>query len=800
LLAASSSLVCFSDSNSISLLQVELSKAVGKERIFVLNDLALEYSELSFKKALLASEKAIRLSKKQNDKVLEACSRLNLGNVYYEHCKYDNALEEFKRSFHLYKNYAPTNYVDINYCLNNIAVVYEQIGDYTNALACYLESLKIADKLNDADGKATAYVNLGSFYDSIGLYDKALYYLTNALQIFKHENSISGIATTLGNLSSTHLNLGNYSKALEYQLESLKLEEKNENRGGMAISYSSIADIYLETTNYTKAINNYNESIKLAKKIDNKNILCGAYSGLGDVYFQLKSYKKALQHHNKALNIALEINSKENLFNLHKNLSETYCLLGNHEKAIEHLKKYDEAKDKVFNEMLAKQMLKMENKYRYEKQKHENDLLKSRSQLQELRIQRFGMLLFLSFTIIIILVIALSLLLYTIRKRKLAEKEKQKLEKRLERSRKMETIGLLAGGVAHDLNNVLSGIVSYPDLLLMELPENSPLRQPLLTIKQAGERAAAIVQDLLTLARRGVNTSKTICLNNIVNEVIKSPECQAVNSFYSKINIVTNLSEHLNNINGSEIHLKKMLINLITNSVEANSDTIKISTYNFDHKEIGNAVCLSVSDNGVGISDKDLRNIFEPFYTKKAMGRSGTGLGMAIVWNTVHDHNGQIEIESKESKGTTVKIFFPITNKKIAEQNNKLPLDEYKGNNEKILVVDDIEEQRKIAEKILKKLGYSVATAATGSEAISYIKKTPVDLLILDMILDNGMNGLETYKEILKINPKQKAVIASGYSENIDVKLAQVLGAGAYIKKPYSIESIGFAIKKELSK
>ena len=180
------------------------------------------------------------------------------------------------------------------------------------------------------------------------------------------------------------------------------------------------------------------------------------------------------------------------------------------------------------------------------------------------------------------------------------------------------------------------------------------------------------------------------------------------------------------------------------------------------------------------------------------MGRSGTGLGMAVVWGTVKDHNGYIDVQSIEGKGTTFTLYFPITRRETRRNERALPIEEYMGKGESILIVDDIEDQREIASRILKKLGYSVASALSGEEALDYMKDNSADLLVLDMIMDPGIDGLETYKRILDLHPNQKAIIASGFSATERVKEVQRIGAGAYIKKPYTLEKIGVAVKTEL--
>ena len=391
------------------------------------------------------------------------------------------------------------------------------------------------------------------------------------------------------------------------------------------------------------------------------------------------------------------------------------------------------------------------------------------------------------------------------------EEEKEQLQTQLQQSKKMEVIGTLAGGVAHDLNNILSGIVGYPELILMDLPEDSPLRKPISTIQKTGEKAAVIVQDLLTLARRGVSITEIVNLNHIISEQLKSPEFEKLISFSPDVKIETHLEKDLLNIKGSNAHLSKSVMNLVSNAAEAMIDggTISVSTENryidrpikgYDHVEEGDYVIVTVSDTGVGMSEEDMEKIFEPFYTKKAMGRSGTGLGMAVVWGTVKDHKGYIDLKSTPGKGTTFTLYFPVTREEVVMDKSLLSIEDYMGHGETVLVIDDVEEQREIASGMLRKLGYSATSVSSGEEAVEYMKNSTADLLVLDMIMDPGIDGLETYKRILELYPDQKAIIASGFSETPRVKEVIKLGAGAYVKKPYLIEKIGLAVKEELEK
>ena len=396
-----------------------------------------------------------------------------------------------------------------------------------------------------------------------------------------------------------------------------------------------------------------------------------------------------------------------------------------------------------------------------------------------------------------------------IENRKKGEKERATLETKLQRAEKMEAMGTLASGVAHDLNNILSGIVSYPDLLMMDLPPGNPLLPPLQTIKDSGEKAARIVQDLLTLARRGVSNAVPIKLNDVIVTYLKSPEFNKLQSFHPRISIKTDLSEDLLNIRGSAIHMSKTIMNLVSNAAEAMPEggRLTIRTENryldtpisgYDDIAEGNYVVLSVSDEGVGIAEADRERIFEPFFTKKQMGRSGTGLGMAVVWGTVKDHHGYIDVQSRLGVGTVFNLFFPITREELMPDSVSVDIDAIRGKGQRIMVIDDVREQREITSFMLDKLGYKVTTAAGGEEAVRLIGDNRVDLVVLDMIMTPGMDGLETYKKLLEIQPGIKAVIASGFSETLRVREAQALGAGAYLKKPYTIEQIGLALNAEL--
>ncbi len=397
-----------------------------------------------------------------------------------------------------------------------------------------------------------------------------------------------------------------------------------------------------------------------------------------------------------------------------------------------------------------------------------------------------------------------------ITERKKSVKEKELLGQQLNQAKRMESIGLMAGGVAHDLNNILSGIIGYPELILQNVPKESELYHQIEAIRDSGMQAAAVVDDLLTVAR-GVASIREICsLDKLILSYLESLEFAKLQSLYPNVTVDYTFDADNSSISCSQVHIKKCLMNLVTNGVEAVSDTgtVAITTHthhqqknstNDDTLAEGEYIVLGIRDSGPGIAREDIDHIFEPFYSKKVMARSGTGLGLTVVWNTVQDHNGKIVVESSD-QGTLFQLYFPVASATDNSPDVKETDEQSTGHGEHILIVDDEPLLRDIACRMLEALGYRVTSVASGEEAIAFVQKTQVDLLIIDMLMEPGINGYQTYKKILSIHPGQKAIIASGFSENKDVKATLSLGAEGFIKKPYSMTQLSRAIQMTLKK
>ncbi len=395
----------------------------------------------------------------------------------------------------------------------------------------------------------------------------------------------------------------------------------------------------------------------------------------------------------------------------------------------------------------------------------------------------------------------------TLTERQQAEERQKILQEQLEKAQRMESLAVLAGGVAHDLNNMLGPVVGYSELLLRTLPQESDATRKARRIMKSAEDAAEVIQDLLTLARRGRYEKKVLDLNQIVLSFFESVGFQKLKERHKDAEFITRLSENPCLINGSRPHLEKVLMNLVANGCEAMANGGKLTIETEErylteliggHRQIDNGryILLRVKDNGSGIDKGDLQRIFEPYFSKKQLGKSGSGLGLSVVYGVVKDHGGYYDVFSEVGKGTEFIMYFPVSTVPIETSGTEKTT--FAGGTESILIVDDSPEQREMAHDMISSLGYKVRTAANGHEAIAVLQTESVDLLVLDMIMEPDFDGLATYREVIKTHPGQKAVIVSGFSATGNVQELQKLGAGGYVRKPYTLETIARAIRSEL--
>ncbi len=381
--------------------------------------------------------------------------------------------------------------------------------------------------------------------------------------------------------------------------------------------------------------------------------------------------------------------------------------------------------------------------------------------------------------------------------------KRKSLQEKAVRSQRLEAAGQVAGQIAHDFNNLLSPVAAYPALIREALPADSPVLDMLAEIENAADKLASINQQLLTLGRRAHYTMELIDLNRLLHELLASHDLT------KDIVLREEFAANLPSIRGGAAQLECAFINLVHNAVEAmhGKGTLTLRTacvqIGKPHKTApavgrGNYVTVQVSDTGCGIPEDAVESVFEPFYTTRSKDRKrGSGLGLSIVHSIVETHQAHIEVNSRPGQGTTFTIYFPAQ-KQAAYETPAVDDSTLRGH-ERILVVDDDPIHRRVAEQLLKRLGYKVQVLSSGARAVNHVKTNAYDLLVMDMVMD-GMDGVEAYRRILELYPRQKAIILSGYAMSNRVTQAMKLGAGSFVTKPVTQKALAEAVRRELDR
>ena len=399
-----------------------------------------------------------------------------------------------------------------------------------------------------------------------------------------------------------------------------------------------------------------------------------------------------------------------------------------------------------------------------------------------------------------------------------AEQEKEELQTQFFQAQKMESIGILAGGIAHDFNNILQGILGYTGMIKSRLDEDDENYPHISLVEMAAERAAGLTQQLLSFARKGKYDVVSIDPEVVVDQVISL----ARRTFKKDVEIVREFEKDLLRMRGDRAQVHQALMNICINAVDAMPEggTLRIDVRNmtleqknrtrFGSVSPGTYVLFTVQDTGVGMDEETLSRIFEPFFTTKGAAK-GTGLGLAMVFGVVKNHDGAIDVVSEPGKGTTFKLLFPAEeSSNDAEPRHEKgtehlvtegkPPDRSRDNSETtILIIDDEEIVRYVASDMLVMMGYKTITAAEGQEGarIYSERRDEIDVVLLDMIMPK-MSGLETFRELRKIDPEARVIIASGYEEDERSQTIMNEGAAAYLRKPYLMGGLMSVIEQAL--
>jgi PAS domain S-box-containing protein len=385
--------------------------------------------------------------------------------------------------------------------------------------------------------------------------------------------------------------------------------------------------------------------------------------------------------------------------------------------------------------------------------------------------------------------------------------EQKNLERQLHHAQKMEAVGQLAGGIAHDFNNILTATIGYISLMLMKMEEDNPLRHYAVQILSSSEKAAALIQSLLAFGRKQIMNPQPADLN----EVIKKGQKLLKRLVREDIELVTELCPEPFTVMADSIQLEQVLMNLVSNARDAmpNGGTVFIKTEPFSmdnafththgYGKPGTYACISITDTGEGMDKKTREKIFEPFFTTKGM-EKGTGLGLAMVYGIIKQHEGYINVYSELGRGSTFKLYLPLISQSIQEK-EKMESPFPAGCGETVLLVEDAECVRKSNKDILENFGYNVIEATDGEDAIEKFArhKDLIDILILDVIMPKK-SGKEVYDILKKIRPDMKVLFTSGYTADIITQKGILEERLHFIAKPVSPRELLTKMREVLSK
>lgn len=385
--------------------------------------------------------------------------------------------------------------------------------------------------------------------------------------------------------------------------------------------------------------------------------------------------------------------------------------------------------------------------------------------------------------------------------------ETRRMEEQLHQNEKMQAIGRLAGGIAHDFNNQLTGIMGCAEMLRMELINNKELLEYANTIIGVAKRSAVIIAQLLAFARKGKFQTIPVNMHEVIGEVVHLLK----HSIDKRILIKQRLDANPGTVLGDPAQLQNAVLNCALNARDAMPNGGDI-VFHTDIAQLDATFCKSsslaiapgrylligIADTGAGIDPESRKHLFEPFFTTKKRGH-GTGLGLAAVYGTMKTHNGAIEVETAVGKGTTFKLYFPVAEEKNPTNDSQVLPVAAGEHAASILIVDDEEIVRSSMAKILKRLGYTVVSCATGEEAVRrYQAKGPrFDLVILDMIMP-GRSGKETFEALIAIDPRAKVLLASGYSLDSETQKVLDMGAAGFLQKPFDMTEFSNKVAQTL--
>ncbi len=683
--------VCFAQNNYVDSLRLLISKS--RDDTFKVNNLLKlnkEYISSSPEEAIKYGNEALTLSQKLNYATGRAYSLKNIGMVYYNQTRYVETVDYWNQSYLLFDSIGDN--LNEALLLNNLGSVYMNQGDDAKALDYYFKSLQIAEESKDKHKIALAMGNIGTVYSNNEFTsDKALDYYLKALAISEELEDKNIMGGLLVNIGESYLNSNKDDSALYYFKKSLQAYENTEN---IPYSLNDIGKTYNKKGNYNLAKQYHEKALSFATKLNLQLDIVQSYLGLGDTYYKNGNYSSGIAAYQKAQSTAYDINLKRESKDAYLGLANTYAAMKDFYKAYNFQRLYTNIKDTLFNLDIAQKVTKLQTNFDIQKKQGQIDILTKDKALQilELKRQKFARN---TLAASLLFVFAITFILFnlyrkvgrrTLQLRRSLE-ELKATQAQLIQSEKMASLGSLTAGIGHEIQNPLNFVNNFSEVnleLLHELqdgplnklPESDKLQaieimndlaQNMTKINHHGKRADAIVKGMLQHSRKNTGQRELTNINALAEEYLRlsyhgvNPKDKSFN-----IDIQTNYDEVLEKINIIPQDFGRVFLNLYNNAFysvaekkalrgETYEPTIAVST-----KKLNDKIKIRVKDNGMGIPQKALDKIFQPFFTTKPAGQ-GTGLGLSLSYDIIQAHGGELKVETKEGEFAEFIIIIPIS-------------------------------------------------------------------------------------------------------------------------------------------
>ncbi len=632
---------------------------------------SLYSSNENFDSAHLVIDSAITIAKKSEDKYFIAKTLGSKGKLYRQEGKFQNSLETLMEAYDLAKEINEKEIIMI--VSNNLGVTYRRLAEDSKALECHLEALQLSEELDDAKNIAIASNSIGIIYTYQGNYDEALPYYYKALELEQKRNNYIGVAINYNSIAWIYELKEDYKKAIEFYKKSLDANIKIKNEKGIVICYSDLGKVYHKIGEYALALEYYKKTLVVNEKLGDKRYIARSYIYIGETYKDLGNYSQSLINLEKGLKYAHQVNSKRLLMQVYEQLALMFEKTNNVNEALWNYKKFNVYKDSVFNEEKSNQIIEMQTRYETDKKEQENELLKNKNSLNEAQIQRQRIVVFSVISILFLISFLALVLLNSRRKQKKAivllgkqnneiRKQKEEIQNQaFDLKKAINTKNRFFSIIAHDLLSPFNTLIGYSDFLKSNLNEVSKeeINEYADLIYQRSNETHELLINLLEWSlsqTQGIEYEpQEVDIKKLIKEKINLLKGQAKEK-----------SINLEFIEGDEVivfadlnMLKTIIRNLVSNAIKFTKEG-KVTIFYIKESKFCRVI---IEDTGVGISDENLRNLFEidkPVSTKGTAGEKGTGIGLILCKEFIIKNKGKIFVESTEHVGSKFEFTIPL--------------------------------------------------------------------------------------------------------------------------------------------